>query len=245
MALNGNILKYGIIAIVIGGIIATSAFIIAYNILNNQDTNHENGNGNGNGDGNGNGEIPEGGIGAQIAARMAASEDNISYVWCYNNTWVNFNLSMHYTPLYIDGIRVGLVNDIPKMALIHEPVAELADINQQDLNDVMANFRGAIEVLNDTSQTLTDIMDIFPPSFICDIAYEDGTSLSLIFSKEHSVLSVLNGTWELSQHTHFGINTVNVAYNFDDLVFLPLSDAQLFLTAIQSFEDLIYETFPV
>lgn len=241
MAINGNILKYGIIAVVIGGIIATSAFIVAYNLLNSEDPNHENGNGNN----NGNGETPQGGIGAQIAARMAASEDNISYVWCYNNTWVNLNLSTHYGPLFIDGVRVGLVNNTPRMALIHEPVAELADINQQDLNDVMVNFRGAIEVLNDTSQSLTDIMDIWPPSFICDIAYEDGTSLSLVFSKEHSVLSVLNGTWELSQHTHFGINTVNVAYNYDDLVFLPISEVQLFLTAIQSFEELIYETFPV
>jgi hypothetical protein len=240
MAMNGNIIKYGIIAIVIGGIIATSAFIFAYNILNAQDANHENGNG----DGNGDGETPVGGIGAQIASRMAASEENISYVWCYNNTWVNFNLSTHYDPLYIDGIRVGLVNDTPKMALIHEPKAKVADISQEDLNDVMAHFRDAIKVLNDTSQTINDIMDIWPPSFICDIAYDDGTSLSLMFSREYSVLSVLNGTWELSTHTHFGINTVNVGYNYDDLVFLPMSDVQLFLTAMQSFEELIYETFP-
>jgi hypothetical protein len=108
----------------------------------------------------------------------------------------------------------------------------------------MANFQNAIKVLNDTNQTITDIMDILPPSFICDIAYEGGNSLSLIFSKEHSVLSVLNGTWELSQHKHFGINTVMVAYNYDDLVFLPISDSELFLTGIHSFEQLIYETFP-
>ena len=238
MAINGNILKYGLFAIVIGGIIATSVFIVAYNLLNNQDTNN-----NGNGNGNGNGEPPQGGIGAQIAARMAASEENISYVWCYNNTWVNLNLSTHYDPLYIDGVRVGLVEDTPRMALIHEPTAELADIDQQDLNDVMANFRGAVEVLNDTSSNFT-MTDIWPPSFICDIAYEDETSLSLVFSKEHNVLSVVNGTWELSQDTHHGIHTVNVAYNYDDLVFLPISDVQLILTAIESFEQLIYNTFP-
>ncbi|MFX1516459.1 MAG: hypothetical protein ACFFC6_09120 [Promethearchaeota archaeon] len=235
MAINGNILKYGIFAIVIGGIIATTAFIVAYNLLNNEDTN---------GNGNGNGEPPQGGIGAQIAARMAASEENISYVWCYNNTWVNLNLSSHYDE-YIDGIRVGLVEDTPKMALIHEPVADVVDIDQQDLNDVMAGFRGALEVLNDTSKTITDIDDIWPPSFICDIAYEDETSLSIIFSKEHNILSVVNGTWELSQHTHHEIHTVNVAYNYDDLVFLPITDVQPILTAIQSFEQLIYATFPV
>ncbi|MFW9904748.1 MAG: hypothetical protein ACFFFH_10480 [Candidatus Thorarchaeota archaeon] len=238
MAINGNIIKYGIIAIVIGGIIASGAFIVAYNLLNSEDKDHENGNG------NKNGEIPTGGIGAKIAARMAASNDNISYVWCYNNTWVNINLSDYYDPLYIDGIRVGLVNDTPRMALIHEPSAELADINQEDLNNVMGNFQNAIKILNDTSQSFTGIMDIWPPSFICDIAYEGGNSLSLIFSQKYSVLSVLNGTWELSQHKHFGINTVMVAYNFDDLVFLPISDVDLFLTAINSFEQLIYETFP-
>jgi len=234
MAINGNIIKYGFFAIVIGGIIATSAFIVAYNLLNSEDTN---------GNGNGNGKPPQGGIGAQIAARMAASEENISYVWCYNNTWVNLNLSEHYDPLYIDGVRVGLVENTPRMALIHEPAAELADIDQQDLNDVMANFRGALEVLNDTSPSLT-MTDIFPPSFICDIAYEDETSLSLVFSKEHNVLSVVNGTWELTQYTHHGIQVMNVAYNYDDLVFLPISDVQLILTAIESFEQLIYDTFP-
>ena len=234
MAIDGNILKYGLFAIVIGGIIATSAFIVAYNLLNTGDTN---------GNGNGNGEPPQGGIGAQIAARMAASEENISYVWCYNNTWVNLNLSSHYEPLYIDGVRVGLVEDTPKMALIHEPAAELADIDQQDLNDVMADFRGALEVLNDTNPSL-NMTDIWPPSFICDIAYEDETSLSLVFSKEHNVLSVVNGTWELSQHTHHGIHTVNVAYNYDDLVFLPITDVQLIISAIQSFEQFIYDTFP-
>ena len=107
----------------------------------------------------------------------------------------------------------------------------------------MADFRGALEVLNDTNPSL-NMTAIWPPSFICDIAYEDETSLSLVFSKEHNVLSVVNGTWELSQHTHHGIHTVNVAYNYDDLVFLPITDIQLIISAIQSFEQFIYDTFP-
>lgn len=186
----------------------------------------------------------EKGIGYRIASRMAAAEENVSYVWCYNNTWVNLNLSNHYGE-YIDGVRIGLVNDTSKLALIHEPNAETKDIDRQDLNTVMANFRGAITVLNDTSESLTDIMDIWPPTFICDIAYEDGSSLSLMFSKEHQVLSVLNGTWTLSQWQHHGINTLIFNYSYDDLVFLPLSDMQLFLQALESFENLIYETFPI
>lgn len=232
MAINGNTMKYGAIALVIGGILSASIFVVALNLVNNQ-TNP--------GDNN---PTPSEGIGARIAARMANAEDSISYVWMYNNSFVNVNLSAHYVP-HIDGVRIGLVNNEQKMALIHEPLAEIADISQVDLDTVMSKFRKAVEVLNDTSQTITDIMDIWPPSFICDIAYEDNTSLSLIFSKEKGVLSIVNGTWELSSAIHHGINSVIIQYSFDNLVFLPISNIQLMIEAIQGLENFIYDTFPV
>jgi len=232
MAMNGNTMRYGAIALVIGGIVSASIFVVALNLGNNQ-TNP------GNGDPN-----PSGGIGARIAARMANAEDSISYVWMYNNSFVNGNLSNHYGQL-IDGVRIGLVNNEQKMALIHEPLAEIDDISQVDLDTVMSKFRGAIEVLNETNQTMTEIMDIWPPSFICDIAYEDNTSLSLIFSKEKGVLSIVNGTWDISSAVHHGINMLNIQYSFDNLVFLPISNIQLMIEAIQGLENFIYDTFPV
>ncbi len=236
MAFNLKSKQFGSLVLIFGGIFSVILVIFALNVLfpptlpedNNQPPSTPS----------------EKGIGYLIASRMAAAEENVSYVWCYNNTWVNLDLSEHYGK-YIDGVRIGLVNDSSKMALIHEPSAETKDIDRQDLNTVMANFRGAITVLNDTSESLTDIMQIWPPTFICDIAYENGSSLSLMFSEEHQVLSVLNGTWTLSQWQHHGINALIFNYSYDDLVFLPLSDMQLFLQALESFETLIYETFPI
>lgn len=235
MSINGNILRYGVIAIIIGSIIAVTVFTFALIALNN-DLN--------NGNDNGNGEKVEGGIGARIAERMADSEDNISYIWCYNNTWTNMNLSTHYERL-IDGIRVGLINDIPQMALIHEPEAEIANISQQTLNNALSGFRDAIEVLNVTSSSITDIDQIRPPTFMCDIAYEDGTCLSIIFSKQHEVISIYNGTWELSTYTHFGIKQIDANLSYDDDVYLTLSDSSLVIAAIQKFENMIYDAFPV
>ena len=232
MAFNEKNIKYGVVLIIVGGMIALSILAIMMNLSPPSDTSN-------NGDPSPSGQK----IGFKIASRMEEIEENISYVWCYNNTWVNLNLSEHFGR-FIDGVRIGLINDTPKLALINEPQAEVSEINQQDVNSVMGKFRGAISVINDTSQSYSDIMQIWPPSFICDIAYEDGSSLSLMFSKEHQVLSVLNGTWELSQWEHHGINVLIFNYSYDDLVFLPISNMDIMLEAIQSFENLIYGTFP-
>ncbi|MHA1967187.1 MAG: hypothetical protein ACW964_05240 [Candidatus Hodarchaeales archaeon] len=234
MSMNGNIMRYGAIAIVIGAVIAASVFTFAFIALNDDDSNGNN---------NQNGGKIVGGIGARIAARMAEFEQNITYIWCANNTWTNVNLSSYYGML-IDGFRVGLVNDTPQMALIHEPEAEFADISQQDLNNAFTGFRSAIEVLNVTSSIITDIDHIWPPTFMCDIAYEDGTALSIIFSKEHNVISVLNGTWELSSWTHFGIKDVIVNRSYHDDVYLTLTDSRFILSAIQNFENMVLEAFP-
>ena len=232
MPFNEKIIRYGVILIIIGGMIALSILAIMMNLNPPNDTPD-------NGDPSPSGQK----IGLKIASRMEEVEENISYVWCYNNTWVNLNLSEHFGR-FIDGVRIGVVNDTPQIALINEPQAEVSEISQEDVNSVMGKFRGAISVINDTSQSYSDIMQIWPPSFICDIAYEDGSSLSLMFSKEHQVLSVLNGTWELSQWEHHGINLLLFNYSYDDLVFLPISNVDQMIEAIQSFENLIYGTFP-
>jgi hypothetical protein len=234
MSMNGNILRYGAIAIIIGAVIAASVFTFAFIALNNDDSNGNN---------NQNGGTIIGGIGARIAARMAESEKNISYLWCCNNTWTNINLSFFYG-MPIDGFRVGLVNDTPQMALIHEPEAEFADISQQDLNDGLSGFRSAIEILNETSSVITDIDHIWPPTFMCDFAYEDGSALSIIFSKEHNVISVYNGTWEFSSWSHFGIKDVIVNRNYHDDVYLTLTDNSLILVAIKNFENMVLAAFP-
>ena len=104
--------KQGIIAIFAGGITGIILFMVvlnAYHLFNTlpyvppiEDT--------------------EGSI---IAEQLENKEANISYIWIYNNTWVNVNLSTYYSRL-IDGILVGSINGTFAMALIHEPSAEIA-----------------------------------------------------------------------------------------------------------------------
>jgi hypothetical protein len=189
--------KYSLLAISFGVILAVSVLFVGLNLLNAPADDLP----------------PTGeGVGSQIALRMEAAEENTTSVWIYNNTFANVNLSSLYGE-FIDGVAVGAVGSVLKMALIHEPTAEIADVSQQDLNSVMASFRGAISEVDDPSETYTSIDQILPISFICDIAYEDNTSLSLVFSSEFKVLGVINGTWEGSGHSHHGIELALMSYN--------------------------------
>ncbi|MFW9856757.1 MAG: hypothetical protein ACFFFG_17030 [Candidatus Thorarchaeota archaeon] len=182
-------------------------------------------------------------IGFRIASRMSASEDEIAYVWCYNNTFTNLNLSTHFGK-YIDGVRVGrLANGSQEMALIHEPVADFALVEQTDLNQAFTKFRGVIAQINESSDQITDLMDIWPPTYLMDLAYDNGSSLSLVFSKQHQILGVLDGTWILSNYNHHGIPLLNLDYDLEDPIYLPISDVSAMVEAIESFELLIYSLF--
>ncbi|MFW9777438.1 MAG: hypothetical protein ACFFE8_01210 [Candidatus Heimdallarchaeota archaeon] len=184
-------------------------------------------------------------IGFRIASRMSASEDEIAYVWCYNNTFTNLNLSTHFNK-YIDGVRVGrLANGSQQMALIHEPLADFAYIDQNDLNQVFTKFRAAITPINESTDQITNLTEIWPPTYLMDLAYDNGSSLSLVFSKEHKILGILDGSWSLSNHTHHGIPLLNLDYALDNTIYLPINDIGPTMEAIRNFETLIYSVFNV
>ncbi|MFX0150410.1 MAG: hypothetical protein ACFFAJ_06495 [Candidatus Hodarchaeota archaeon] len=183
---------------------------------------------------------PQNGIGYKIATRMEAAENNVEYVWSYNNTFTNLNLSTAYEK-YIDGIRISK----NQMALINEPSAEFASIEQSTLNNVMGNFYDAISSLTELSDSVETIMDIIPPTLIMDIAYEDNTSVALVFSKTAKVVGVINGTWTLTDYFHHGVQLLVLDYSLSDAVYLSLSDLEPMLTAISAFEDFIYDSFPL
>jgi hypothetical protein len=229
MSFNGNLQKYIAVAVIFGSILA----IITFNVLLNATQV------------NPPGPNPPGnqGLGMKIAARMETREENISYIWCYNNTWANLNLSEHYGE-FIDGVLIDLVDQTPTAALIHEPTADFADINQLDVNSILADFRTSLSVLNDTSTLIDNLGDLLPLTFLIDIAYEDNTSISVIYSQEHNLVSVINGTWTLSEHLFHGINQVEMDYNYDSLLFFPLEDPSLVLTSLENFATLFYTTFP-
>ena len=220
--------KSVLFAVISGGILAISILFITLNLDNTP---------------NGDPGLNEG-IGSQIAARMESIEENVSYVWIYNNTFANVNLSNHYNN-FIDGVGIGYVDEVLKMALVHEPTADIANISQNDLNSVMAEFRLAISEVENVSEEITEIEQLLPTSFICDIAYEDGTSLSLVFSTEHEVLGVVNGTWTATTHTHHGLPTISLSHYVDDAAYLEFPDLGKMISAIESFEEFIYQTFPV
>ncbi|MHA2278678.1 MAG: hypothetical protein ACXAC2_23105, partial [Candidatus Kariarchaeaceae archaeon] len=145
---------------------------------------------------------------------------------------------------FIDGVLIDLVDQTPTAALIHEPTADFADINQLDVNSILADFRTSLSVLNDTSTLIDNLGDLLPLTFLIDIAYEDNTSISVIYSQEHNLVSVINGTWTLSEHLFHGINQVEMDYNYDSLLFFPLEDPSLVLTSLENFATLFYTTFP-
>ena len=229
MSFNGNLQKYVAIAVIIGSIFAIISFSV---ILNLTQTNLP----------DPNPPITQG-LGMKIASRMETREGDISYIWCYNNTWVNLNLTEHYGE-YIDGVLIDLVDQSPTAALIHEPTADFADIDQLDVNHILADFRNSLSVLNDTSTLIDNLGELLPLTFLIDIAYEDNSSVSVIYSKEHNLVSVINGTWTLSEHLFHGIHQVEMYYNYDSLLFFPLEDPSLVLTSLENFAELIYTTFP-
>jgi len=231
MSFNGNLQKYIAVAVILGSVFAIITFSVLLNATQLPPTDP-------------NPPVP-GGIGAKIAERMEANEENISYIWCYNNTWVNLHLSNHYQDIdFIDGVRIGLVDQTPTAALIHEPTADFADIDQLAVNKVMADFRNSLKVLNDTSTLINNLGELLPLTFLIDIAYEDNTSLSVIYSQEHNLVSVVNGTWTLSENLHQGIHQIEMDYSYDSLLFFPLEDPTLILTALENFANLLYTTFP-
>ncbi|MFX0183835.1 MAG: hypothetical protein ACFE95_12195 [Candidatus Hodarchaeota archaeon] len=222
MALNTRGYVIGIVFSVLLAIVVLSIVAVVFN-LGSEDT-----------------PPPQNGIGYKIANRMEAAENSVEYVWCYNNTFTNLNLSTSYGK-YIDGVRISK----NKIALINEPSADMADIDQATLNSVMGKFYDAISSLTETSDTIETIMDIFPPTLIMDIAYEDNTSISLMFSKTEQVVGVINGTWSLTEYVHHGVQLLELNYTLDDAVYLSLSDLEPMMTAVSAFENFIYDTFPL
>lgn len=228
MSFNGNLQKYIVVAVVLGSVFAIVTFAVLLNATKVTPPFDP--------------PIAKG-IGAKIAERMESNEENISYIWCYNNTWANLNLSEHYGE-FIDGVLIDLVDQTPTAALIHEPTADFADIDHLDVNSILADFRTSLSVLNDTSTLIDNLGDLLPLTFLIDIAYEDNTSISVIYSQEHNLVSVINGTWTLSEHLFHGINQVEMDYNYDSLLFFPLENPSLVQTSLENFANLFYTTFP-
>ncbi len=183
-------------------------------------------------------------IGARIAAQMETARTKISFLWSYNNTWTNDNLTNIYG-VYVDALLVGMseTSNQSTIAVIHEPLAESGSIDLDKVTMILVSFEDLIDDLNETS--VVNFQDVFPPTFMVDMALDDNTSLSLVFSAEHKVLGVVNGTWKQSSFERWGVEFP--VFTLDSApVFFTLTDSQVsrVLSIIQNFEALITATVP-
>ncbi len=230
MALNGSLKKQGLLAIFAGGITGILLFTTVLTLYNSFNI------------------LPyippvEDTLGSKIAEDMERKESNITYVRIFNNTWVNVNISDHYER-FIDGILIGYINGTFSMALLNEPNADIAPINRSELNAVMSVFRASISTLDNVSSTVTTLDDIFPPSFLMDIAYEDGTTLSLAFSVEKKVISFIQGIWTETEYLFRGVRVISFSYNIYNAQYLDFTNSQDIFNGLESLEELIFSVFP-
>jgi hypothetical protein len=230
MAFNGYLKKQGILAILAGGITGILLFTTVLTLYHSFNT------------------LPyvppvEETIGSKIAEDMEKKESNITYVWIFNNTWVNINISEHYQR-FIDGILIGDINGTFSMALLNEPNAHIAPINRSELNKVMSIFRDSISTLNNVSENVTALNDVFPPSFLMDIAYEDGTAFSLAFSVEKSAISFIQGIWVQTEYYFRGVRIIDLSYNIHNAEFLDFTYSDSIFNGLDSLEELIFSIFP-
>ena len=180
--------------------------------------------------------------GKLIAQELNEKYNNISYIWLYNNTFCNSNLTSQFG-MYIDGLRVAKKENTMEMALIYEPNISVTTVDNQNLSTSMGKFVSVFESVTQLSNsTLTAV---FPPTILIDIAYEDGTSISIVYSKERKIYGAIDGAWTLSESTHHGLHSVQFFYSSTKFTFFMLTDHLVTSAnnAIAGFKDLIVSSF--
>jgi len=192
-------------------------------------------------------------LGARIADYIDTKAGDVVYTWCYNNSFVNLDLSEHFD-FFVDGVRIDSLSDgvvyvdgvtsdplrLTNISLLHDNTEDRTRLNPIDLNSVIDEFEAALTPLDELSTSVTGFMEIFPPTFLYDIAYEDGNSTSIIYSQDYHVLAIINGTWDAMESYPVQIG-FSYSTDFDDAAFFDLDgETEVAVTAaIQSFHDLI------
>ncbi|MFX0085086.1 MAG: hypothetical protein ACFFAU_05380 [Candidatus Hodarchaeota archaeon] len=244
MKINGNIKSKTVIAAFLGTfltiVVVSSVFLLPY-ILESLNPSQPNG--------PYTPPVTDLTIGARIAQYLDTRSSDIVFGFSYNNTFVNINIS-EIVQDYVDGFIIygaPMNGSTINLTIIHISGADSIIINTTEFISVTDSFEIAMEGLN-VSSTITDWTNIWPPTFMWDIAFNDNTSLSLVYSQTQSVIAAVNGTWEMSSFG-FGdppvfIDFPNFEYNweeYDKRKYLVLDNESeiLVLNAIQAFYDMI------
>jgi hypothetical protein len=132
-------------------------------------------------------------LGMRIANYMENRANDVVFVWCYNNTAVNVNLTNHYG-VFVDGVAIYETN----VTIFNVEGVDSGIISSSAMGPIVDALNATLDDLNTTAPNI-DVMDIWPPTFLWDIAYSDKTSLSLMYSKDQGILAAVNGTWTMSE----------------------------------------------
>ncbi|MFX1507139.1 MAG: hypothetical protein ACFFDC_13750 [Promethearchaeota archaeon] len=249
--MNGSLMKYNIAAIVAGialTLIIVGAIVFIPDLFINAPTEPNGNNGNHNGH--------NFTIGSRIASYIESRSSDILFTWSYNNSIVNVNFTDQIGS-YIDGVLTygSHVNGlIANVSLVGVFGSQTEEISSSTLNSIFNTFEIAMEDLNETSITIKGLDDItpWPPTFVWDIAFDDNTSISLMYSKDQHVLAAINGTWTASEYGLSGNETIEFPqfeyeYHSQDipLSFLILDETteQLVIDAVNTYVDLISDQF--
>jgi hypothetical protein len=190
-------------------------------------------------------------IGARIAEYMDTRSSDILFGFSFNNSFVNTNLS-DIVQTYVDGFIIygaPMNGSTINLTIIHVLGANSTIIDTTEFISVTDNFEIAMRGLDNVSTEVDNWSYICPPTFMWDIAFDDNTSLSLVYSQERKVMAAVNGTWEMSSFG-FGddppifIDFPNFEYDWEEYInrkYLVLDDESetLIQTAILNFYNMI------
>ncbi len=167
-------------------------------------------------------------IGARIARYIDTRRGQVSFTWCYNNSIINSNLT-DLIGDYCDGVLTygDLSNETQSdrnISVVGIFGQKTGYIDNIELSSVVGGFISVLQITDKNSSSVTDWNEIspWPPTFWWDIAFDDNTSISILYSKEQKMITAINGTWEMSS---FGLNETtfidfpNFEYNWDDYVY--------------------------
>ncbi|MHA1967237.1 MAG: hypothetical protein ACW964_05500 [Candidatus Hodarchaeales archaeon] len=248
MKINGNLKSKSLLAVVSGSLltllIVSSVFFLplVLEFLNPSQLNDPNGP-----------PVTQMTIGARIAEYMDTRSSDILFGSSFNNSFVNTNLS-DIVHDYVDGFIIygaPMNGSTINLTIVHVLGANSTIINTNEFISVTDNFEIAMRGLDNVSAEVENWNDIMPTTFMWDIAFDDNTSLSLVYSQERKVMAAVNGTWEMSSFG-FGddppifIDFPNFEYDWEEydnrkyLVLDEESDA-LIQAAILNFYNMIKE----
>jgi hypothetical protein len=143
--------------------------------------------------------VPVKTYGALAADYLDSRRDDVVFFWHYNNSFVNQNLSAYYdsqhTGAYVDGLY--MLNEIEPMVRLlfhpyHENIRGEGNISQLEWETLGGQLiDDGIRQMPNSDTTA----DLWPPDYMVEVCFEDGTSFHISYLKSAGLVYVANGTW--------------------------------------------------